>query len=1395
MSKLTINNILEENLINKELIKPIYDIFISICSPSKLEFNPSQLFNFLSIQKEYTINKLEKDFSKHLFSSMDCNDDGVVDFNDFINFIYKCFKLMTLNYYNSYYLNDINNSNNYIYFNYFSFNFMLSNKEKINFNSLLYCFIVKYDLFYVQSYVYYDIAPFYINLKQYLLYPSINGTLTNKHISMIMEIKSEIYSEEFININNNSLKNTTNNLNNNYYNLIDYCKSVEQTKIKLIENLNILLTSKSINVYMTLINILSNNNSNQNYILYYLKLINELFSCFYCITLNNDLVDPQLFETIFNIIKTYFSNNSIEILIKYLSCLNFAYESCYVLIYNINNLLSKIIYIINKYNNLFTFLNEDANVYNSIISGHLKENKQFMLSLNSYLQNNLIKDDNNNNNTNYNNNDVYLIATIIDFINTARNLIQFNVNKLNINQNINIEKINDFIDSVISIVFLVDNLINYDDRFIKYFYLNKINSATTATTTTNDNDNNNISLNCMQHQYLELIIDLCLIIIANPLINNTSYDFNNLNYLLPNNSNNTLHSHLLNAKCVNNLQRNEQIILRKLAFSMLKTISTIFAISITNNKIFNTLSEDYNGNILIIFYNYIIKLYDCYTKTNEIVFQIYYFITSSYLITKVNLNNLNKDILIAFSNLIQKRVLNKLNYIDSKFICNAYLTYIKNLLFNSVVKDSVLIIAESNCFYFINNYLINNDYTKYNNYDENTCKQINSLNEFYCSLIFEIVEIIIKDNYNYNNLNLCSVLQKEIVTFLNNIIINDNIYASSIINKSIEIFNILIEKFIDNNSCLYNTVKNNNNLSVIHNTYVYLNYLENNSNVFKFIFNLSNINRYLIYKDDLFDLFNANYNYSYNINFLENIICFIHYCTTGEYPVATVNNTIKNAKTNNSKSIIDTSNTKQIKFILNNFNNYFSINNINNLISIAYHLYQVKHDFINNISNLELNHNNNNNNNTFLSNSSLSPKSTSNININNTFKYNVSLTESILYNKYEDFLDLNIPINIIEILRTLCSLYKSIIININSNNQNIELKSIINESINKYNFNFNDFIMYLEEAHDICNEGINKLELNYKLLYATEDTSNNLYDIEFETLSIYTQTDEEISKNIFSEFVYSIKDDDINFSSIKDRIEKDYNFKDVNIYSKIDKSISDNNNNNNYNNLNESKNLNLNNSINNDIILNNSNMIYKKIKNSEDLKLLLESLINNNRLLNRKKLCVNLYLIPEINKSTSLKLNFKCLKCKSIFSLSDKDISYDSKGCIVIEHKNNYCENCKDYLLNNFSYILNSSLSYNNDKTSYIHDNFIDSYISTGVNDLCHITSKHSNSKPYDILNKTNVASSNKFYNNLLTSNSKSNQIHESNIKSKSIYNNINKSYVQESNSYNISNFIDHKYK
>jgi Ca2+-binding EF-hand superfamily protein len=86
--------IISENIIPKELIDELYNLFVTLCNDDKFKIIPSNFIDiFNNISEKRNLN-VDKDIWTQIFFQIDSDKDGAISFQDFLKFIYSILKII-----------------------------------------------------------------------------------------------------------------------------------------------------------------------------------------------------------------------------------------------------------------------------------------------------------------------------------------------------------------------------------------------------------------------------------------------------------------------------------------------------------------------------------------------------------------------------------------------------------------------------------------------------------------------------------------------------------------------------------------------------------------------------------------------------------------------------------------------------------------------------------------------------------------------------------------------------------------------------------------------------------------------------------------------------------------------------------------------------------------------------------------------------------------------------------------------------------------------------------------------------------------------------------------------------------------------------------------------------
>jgi Ca2+-binding EF-hand superfamily protein len=88
------NKIISENIIPKELIDELYNIFVTLCHDDRFKIIPSNFIEvFHNISEKRNLN-IDKDIWTQIFFQIDSDMDGAISFQDFLKFMYSNLKIV-----------------------------------------------------------------------------------------------------------------------------------------------------------------------------------------------------------------------------------------------------------------------------------------------------------------------------------------------------------------------------------------------------------------------------------------------------------------------------------------------------------------------------------------------------------------------------------------------------------------------------------------------------------------------------------------------------------------------------------------------------------------------------------------------------------------------------------------------------------------------------------------------------------------------------------------------------------------------------------------------------------------------------------------------------------------------------------------------------------------------------------------------------------------------------------------------------------------------------------------------------------------------------------------------------------------------------------------------------
>ena len=86
--------IISENIISREHIDELYNLFVILCHDEKFKIIPSnfiEIFQSVSDKKNLTV---DNDIWTQIFFQIDSDKDGAISFQDFLKFIYSNLRII-----------------------------------------------------------------------------------------------------------------------------------------------------------------------------------------------------------------------------------------------------------------------------------------------------------------------------------------------------------------------------------------------------------------------------------------------------------------------------------------------------------------------------------------------------------------------------------------------------------------------------------------------------------------------------------------------------------------------------------------------------------------------------------------------------------------------------------------------------------------------------------------------------------------------------------------------------------------------------------------------------------------------------------------------------------------------------------------------------------------------------------------------------------------------------------------------------------------------------------------------------------------------------------------------------------------------------------------------------
>jgi Ca2+-binding EF-hand superfamily protein len=88
------DKILQENIISRDHIDEIYNVFVILTENTKFKITPLNFTNVFHNVSEKQNLKLDKDEWNQIFLKIDHDKDGVISFQDFLRYIYINLKII-----------------------------------------------------------------------------------------------------------------------------------------------------------------------------------------------------------------------------------------------------------------------------------------------------------------------------------------------------------------------------------------------------------------------------------------------------------------------------------------------------------------------------------------------------------------------------------------------------------------------------------------------------------------------------------------------------------------------------------------------------------------------------------------------------------------------------------------------------------------------------------------------------------------------------------------------------------------------------------------------------------------------------------------------------------------------------------------------------------------------------------------------------------------------------------------------------------------------------------------------------------------------------------------------------------------------------------------------------
>ncbi len=89
------DKIIQENLICRDHIDEIYNLYVNLCKPDKFSIIPLDFINiFTNIAEKRNINVENKDIWNQTFFKIDSDKDGQITFQDLLTYVYNNLKII-----------------------------------------------------------------------------------------------------------------------------------------------------------------------------------------------------------------------------------------------------------------------------------------------------------------------------------------------------------------------------------------------------------------------------------------------------------------------------------------------------------------------------------------------------------------------------------------------------------------------------------------------------------------------------------------------------------------------------------------------------------------------------------------------------------------------------------------------------------------------------------------------------------------------------------------------------------------------------------------------------------------------------------------------------------------------------------------------------------------------------------------------------------------------------------------------------------------------------------------------------------------------------------------------------------------------------------------------------